>query len=100
EARHQVLEEPRARGEGGFAHLTNLTVGAELRGEPGDAVRAVDSDPRQRQQAVAGRGRPGALDRRSEEAGRTNGGEHTCVVAARGIAEEGDRNMEEAPEQH
>ena len=33
-AGHQIFDEPGARGESRFAHVTNLTVGAELRREP------------------------------------------------------------------
>src|SRR6185436_4434092 len=79
-------------------HLTNLTVRAEFRGQAGDAVRAVDPDPREREQAVSRRGGPEALDRRTEKPGRTDGGEDARVVAAGRITEEIDRNVETPPD--
>src|SRR5205085_451931 len=76
----------------------NLTVGAELRGQARNAIRAVDADPGQRQQAVPRRGRPEALDRRAEEPGRAHGGEDAPVVAAGRVAEEVDGNVEAPPD--
>src|SRR5262249_16621363 len=62
--------------------LTAATLSAELCSQARDAVRAGDADPRQREEAVARRSRPGASDGCAKEAGRLHGRDHARVVAA------------------
>src|SRR5436190_10043650 len=78
--------------------LTTTTLSAELRGQARDAVGAGHADSRQREEAVARRGAPRAFDRRAEEACGAHGRDHARVVATGRVAEEGDRDVEDAPD--